>query len=214
MNLCTLGYEDYLAKIKEVKVWAKLNCDYFVQYRSSWVAQYDAHKSEQLVSFIDKANKSQTDKSDPTKGAKFVVLHIQMDLCDFTLLEAMNKVNNELKTKGQTLTPIGYYIASQLLIEILESIDYMHKQNPPIIHRDLKPNNILITRGINNRFVKIGDFGLATAHESAEQSHSQMIGTIKYMAQEVLISKKYDTKADIYSLGVITQEMFNIDVNK
>jgi serine/threonine protein kinase len=61
------------------------------------------------------------------------------------------------------MTPLGYYIASELSIEILESVDYLHKQK--VIHRDLKPNNILITDRMNGRFVKIADFGLATFHE-------------------------------------------------
>jgi serine/threonine protein kinase len=135
-----------------------------------------------------------------------------MDLCLFTLRDAMTKVNEELSIKnGEPLNPIGYYIACQLFIEILQSIDFLHKQN--IIHRDLKPKNILVTNGSNGRYIKIADFGIATSH-SGEQSHSQLVGTKKYMAPEVWNGRKYDTKADIYSIGVITQEMFNIDINK
>jgi serine/threonine-protein kinase len=51
------------------------------------------------------------------------------------------------------------------LIELLESVDYLHKQNPPIIHKDLKPENILIDFRINGRFIKLSDFGLAKFHE-------------------------------------------------
>jgi serine/threonine protein kinase len=80
---------------------------------------------------------------------------------------------------------------------------------PPIIHRDLKPANILISYGLNGRFVKLADFGLSTFHEFEGQSHTQNIGTHKYMAPEVLYGKKYDTKADIHSLGVILREIFN-----
>jgi serine/threonine protein kinase len=64
---------------------------------------------------------------------------------------------------------------------------------------------------MNGRFVKLCDFGLATFHESEDQSHSSRVETSKYMAQEVKISRKYDTKADIYSLGVIAQELFKFD---
>jgi len=145
---------------------------------------------------------------------KHAILHIQMDLCSMTLREAMEKVNKELNIKPkELLNPIGYYIASELLIEILQSIQFLHKQNPAIIHRDLKPHKILVTNGANGRYIKIGDFGLATTH-TADQSHTQLDGSLKYMAPEVMNSRKYDTKADIYSLGVITQEMFNIDINK
>jgi serine/threonine protein kinase len=95
----------------------------------------------------------------------------------------MTKVNEELSIKkGEPLNTIGYYIASELFIEILQSIAFLHKQN--IIHRDLKPKNILVTNGSNGRYIKIADFGIATEH-SGEQSHTQLVGTKKYMAPEV-----------------------------
>jgi serine/threonine protein kinase len=72
----------------------------------------------------------------------------------------------------------------------------------------------LITNGLNGRFVKIGDFGLATLHKHDDESHSQLAGTLKYMAPEVLTTRKYDTKADIFSLGVISLELFLMDLNK
>jgi serine/threonine protein kinase len=145
---------------------------------------------------------------------KHAILHIQMDLCSMTLRDAMDKVHKELNVKPkELLNPIGCYIVSELVIEILQSIQFLHKQNPAIIHRDLKPHKILVTNGANGRYIKIGDFGLATTH-TGEQSHTQLDSSLKYMAPEILNSRKYDTKSDIYSLGVITQEMFNIDINK
>jgi serine/threonine protein kinase len=206
--------EDFMKKITELKVWAKLDCDYFVQYRSSWVEIYDEKLFQEYwesLKTIDDTN-SGADETDFGENPIHAFLHIQMDFCPFTLKDAMTKVNEELNIgKGQTLNPIGFYIAGELLVEILESIDFLHKQN--IIHRDLKPQNILVSNGANGRYIKIADFGIATPH-SGEQSHTQLRGTLKYMAPEVLNSRKYDTKADIYSIGVITQEMFNIDINK
>ncbi len=208
-----LDYEDFEKKTKELKVWANLDCDYFVQYRSSWVEIYDKNNFEafkKAVKTIDDTNSS-TDELDSGDNTNHAFLHIQMDLCLFTLRDAMTKVNEELSIKkGDPLNPIGYYIASELFIEILQSIAFLHKQN--IIHRDLKPKNILVTNGSNGRYIKIADFGIATEH-SGEQSHTQLVGTKKYMAPEVWKSRKYDKK-DIYSIGVITQEMFNIDINK
>ncbi len=49
-------------------------------------------------------------------------------------------------------------------------------------------------------------------HEDIELKFTQTcIGTPPYIAPEVLKSRKYDTKADIYSLGIIVEEMFNFN---
>jgi serine/threonine protein kinase len=66
--------------------------------------------------------------------------------------------------------------------------------------------------GINGRFVKLADFGLSVYHEFNEQLHTQDSGTPKYMAPEVFASRKYDIKADIFSLGKIVKELFNIEM--
>jgi serine/threonine protein kinase len=120
------------------------------------------------------------------------------------------KSDSNIKTK-ESLTQIGYYIASQF-IEILECVEFLHKNK--IIHRDLNPYNIMIKKnGENNRFIKICDFGLIAIHKFAQQSHTQDRGHIKYAASEVLDGRKYDLKADIYSLGRILQNLFDIDIN-
>jgi serine/threonine protein kinase len=138
-----------------------------------------------------------------------------MELCYKSLKEVIKQLDQELNRKPlEIMTPLGYFISSDLFIEILESVDYLHKQNPPIIHRDLKPANILITDGNSGRFVKVADFGLATIHEFENQSHTKYKGTRDYMAPEVIRTRRYDMKADIYSLGVIAQELFNIDINR
>ncbi len=133
-------------------------------------------------------------------SAHNLLLRIQIELCSITLNEVIEKVNKELDQKlNETITPLGYYISSAFFIEILESVDYFHKQK--VIHRYLKPTNILITEGLNNRFVKICDFGLAVIHEHSKQSHTSDRGTVEYMAPQVVYGREYNTKAHIFSLG-------------
>jgi serine/threonine protein kinase len=83
-----------------------------------------------------------------------------------------------LKTNG-TLTTVGYYIASQIFIQILEGVNHLHKQKPPLIHRDLKPVNVLLKKCDQKGFcVKIADFGLIAIHDFPEQSHTSDKGTL------------------------------------
>ncbi len=140
-------------------------------------------------------------------------LYIQMELCFNTLKSVLQMKQKEFeRNQFEVMTPLEYYISSQLFKETLEAVDYLHKLNPPIIHRDLKPTNILITEGMNGRFVKLGDFGLATIHGFESQSHTEALGTAKYMAPEVFNGRHYGTKADIYSLVVVLQELSDVDI--
>jgi serine/threonine protein kinase len=134
-----------------------------------------------------------------------------MEFCCQTLNEVIKQLSNEMKENGsQNMKTLCYYICCELLTETIECVRYLHVRN--VIHRDLKPANILITNGINGRFIKLADFGISVYHEFSEQSHTQDSGTPKYMAPEVVFSRKYDIKADIFSLGKIVEELFNIEM--
>ncbi len=162
---------------------AKMRSDYIVRYFSSWIENNE-------------------------------ILYIQMELCFNTLKAIMEQKLNEFKrNRFEVMTPLEYYISSELFKEILEAVNYLHSLKPPIIHRDLKPTNILITEGKNGRCVRLGDFGLATIHQFDQQTHTNDLGTIRYAARELLDGRNYDMKADIYSLGVVSQELFDVDID-
>jgi hypothetical protein len=178
---------DILREMNRFSVVNRLVSQYVVQHRYSWL---ENNTTDNIIN-----------------------LYIRMDLSDKTLQQLMNEFNNDSNIKdNEYLTQIGYYIASQLFIEILECVQYLHKNQ--IIHRDLNPYNIMIQmNGENNRFIKICDFGLIAIHKFTQQSHTQDRGHISYAAPEVLDGTKYDFKADIYSLGRILKNLFNIDMN-
>jgi hypothetical protein len=144
------------------------------------------------------------------ESEKLSTLCISMELCDQTLsqlIETFETLNFFNKTSKIILK---YYIYCAIFTNILEGVNCLHKYNPPIIHRDLKPDNILVKFDENKKkyFIKIADFGLATVHKFVEQTHSDK-GHIEYVAPEVLKGLNYDTKADIYSLGIILNDLFD-----
>lgn len=71
------------------------------------------------------------------------------------------------------------------------------------MHRDLKPSNIMITR--NGQHVKLIDFGLADTDNYAV--FKQPAGTDGYIAPEQLSGSATDGRNDIYSIGVILEQM-------
>jgi len=89
--------------------------------------------------------------------------------------------------------------------ELLEAIIYVHSLN--IIHRDIKLENILINKEESlmsqpgRLTVKVIDFGLSVTTDNIE--FFKRSGTPGYVAPEVLIADTYDTKIDVFSLGVI-----------
>ena len=112
----------------------------------------------------------------------------------------------------ELLTPFTQHIAEhpmdeaeviRLGAELCEALEICHGQN--IIHRDIKPQNIFIDRYGSS---KLGDFGIARKMEGMTSTLSQK-GTFGYIAPEVVQGRKYDTRADIYSLGLVLYQLMN-----
>ena len=87
-----------------------------------------------------------------------------------------------------------------IMYQILSAINYCH--NMKIIHRDLKPENILIKKDEDGFYrVKICDFGTAQTFKIGD-IQSKIVGSAYYIAPEVIL-KKYNSKCDLWSCGVI-----------
>ena len=84
---------------------------------------------------------------------------------------------------------------------MMDAVAYIHAKG--IVHRDLKPENIIVTQNGSN--VKLIDFGLADTDSHAILK--QPAGTPKYMSPEQMQTAGADVRNDIYSLGIIMQQM-------
>ncbi len=73
-----------------------------------------------------------------------------------------------------------------------------------IVHRDVKPENVLLAE---DGRIKIGDFGLARATTANTASGQMLLGTIAYLAPELVTRGTADARSDIYSLGIMLYEM-------
>ena len=93
----------------------------------------------------------------------------------------------------------------QMLRDVAGALDYAHARG--IVHRDIKPSNILLD---GSGQVSVGDFGLAFMLEGGAGLTRQglLAGTPQYMAPEQALGKPADRRCDIYSLAIVTYEMF------
>ncbi len=112
--------------------------------------------------------------------------------------------------KGSTLKQI---IRENKILSIDETLNYLFQvinalkdlHNENIMHRDLKPQNIIVNF---DDTLKLMDFGIVQASE--DQSITQtnyVVGSVEYMAPEVLKGNKATPRSEIYSLGIMAYSM-------
>lgn len=126
----------------------------------------------------------------------------------FLVLEFVEGVT--LRRRLQEQVRISIDSTLHIAVQCARALTEAEKWN--VVHRDLKPENIMLA---DHDHVKLLDFGLAcrsaSTHLSTVNSTETLTGTLAgtpgYIAPEVLLQEQVDTRADIFSLGVVLYEM-------
>ena len=131
---------------------------------------------------------------------------------DYKVVEKTDEIGWDIFIRMELLTPFNTYVSDKNLsekdviklgIDICTALEICSKRN--IIHRDIKPENIFVN---DFGYFKLGDFGIARKLENMTGGLSQK-GTFNYMAPEVANSTNYDSRVDIYSLGIVLYRLLN-----
>jgi serine/threonine-protein kinase len=117
-----------------------------------------------------------------------------MDLADSDLQKDINSNTLSIEQKVSAINMV------------LQGVALIHEQN--YLHRDIKPNNVLRFGGV----YKVSDFGLVKNLDTTAESEvltkiTTWMGHQKYWAPEVVAVAKYSVESDIYSLGILMEDM-------
>jgi serine/threonine protein kinase len=90
--------------------------------------------------------------------------------------------------------------------DLATALAYAHHSG--VVHRDIKPSNILLD---SHGHAYLADFGLAKVFDVEDLTRTgELVGTLRYMAPERLQGSQDDPRGDIYSLGLVLDEMLTL----
>lgn len=125
------------------------------------------------------------------------LLYLVLDLCKGGCL--MNYIERYIKK-------IDEMKIKEIMFKLLGCLEYL--QIYRIVHRDLKPHNILMVDESYDSDIRIIDFGLSRIIGPNEMC-VETVGSLGYVAPEVLYEKPYSFSADVWSIGVIAYLLFS-----
>jgi serine/threonine protein kinase len=124
------------------------------------------------------------------------------DLCYLSMEFApLGDLSKYVMTKG---SPLSAEQATRFLHQSLEALDFIHATG--VVHRDLKPENILV---VSEQEIRLADFGLALlpGDEAEIEELKRGVGTLAYLPPESIEGIRYDSRSDLYALGLCFYEM-------
>jgi hypothetical protein len=109
---------------------------------------------------------------------------------------------DDLRTLIKTNRTGDLHCKLAIALQIARALEHIHTQK--IIHRDIKPENIQVTA---SGVVKLMDFGIAKAENTALTRPGFTLGTPYYMAPEQVRGMPATPQVDIYAFGVLLYEL-------
>ncbi|KAK7246503.1 hypothetical protein RIF29_41372 [Crotalaria pallida] len=94
----------------------------------------------------------------------------------------------------------------RIIKDVAFAVLYLHEGwESKVVHRDIKASNVLLDKDMNGR---LGDFGLARMHNHDHVARTtKLVGTVGYMAPEVIKTGRASTKTDVYMFGILILEV-------
>jgi eukaryotic-like serine/threonine-protein kinase len=121
----------------------------------------------------------------------------------FMVMEYVEGKNLDALARSHTGLP--HTVIASMFIQALEGLQHAHKKG--IFHRDIKPSNLILTP---EGTVKLMDFGIAKiAGEQRLTQVNRVIGTVEFMAPELIEGKEPSVASDIYAAGITMYEMLS-----
>lgn len=143
-----------------------------------------------IVRVYDAGEDVETDADGTTRAVPYIVMEL---LSGQTLKEII------------AAGPVSIDDAIHYTDGILEALEYSHRAG--VVHRDIKPGNVMVTSAGQ---VKVMDFGIARAvsdSSSTVAETTQILGTAAYFSPEQAKGEPVDSRADVYSAGVVLYEL-------
>ena len=131
--------------------------------------------------------------------------HFEDEKYCYLVMEHIKNGNLYSYMQSQKNKMIDAETTAKFIADLISALYYLHNMEPNIIHRDIKPENCLIAE---NGELKLGDFGGSNYYFDNQERYTKC-GTYLYHSPEMLLWKGYDTRVDIWAIGVLIFELLN-----